>query len=129
VVAFKEAEDYLTPSSTFTRNRHPNASPGARNPVMRYLRAVFNYGLKRALLSVSSRFSGSFDRFWNVPNEALKDVLALFDIQKQDALELVSREKTFLNVSVARSPVDANVTLYAREGKTKYGRWKAGVAT
>ena len=26
-------------------------SPGARNPVMRYLRAVFNYGLKRGLLS------------------------------------------------------------------------------
>jgi integrase len=28
-------------------------SPGARNPVMRYLRAVFNYGIKRELLSLN----------------------------------------------------------------------------
>ena len=37
-------------------------SPGARNPVMRYLRAVFNYGLKRGLLSRKPHFQAGFHR-------------------------------------------------------------------
>jgi hypothetical protein len=60
-----------------------------------------------------------------VPLKTLEDRVAFLDVQKQDSLELVGREKALVDVAVAGPPVDADTWgILARAHK--FGRDQRG---
>jgi hypothetical protein len=59
-------------------------------------------------LARTSSFALAFHRFSDMPDQTLKDAVALLDIEEQDALELICREKSLLDVAVTGPPIYAD---------------------
>jgi hypothetical protein len=53
-------------------------------------------------------FARAFDGLGNVPDKAFEDRVALIDIDEQDPLEFIRREKPLFDVSVTGSPINAD---------------------
>jgi hypothetical protein len=73
-------------------------------------------------------FARAFDGLGNVPDKAFEDRVALIDIDEQDPLEFIRREKPLFDVSVTGSPINGDArSVFAWPHKFRRDRDRLGV--